>query len=99
MMPDDAPRDPNAPISDEMKEITASFAVVMKFIAEQRLEIETLKACVKFLGVTAEELSAVQAELKRRWDEKGDALIDAIKQRRSAAALRKLLESATGPEQ
>lgn len=83
----------------DLEEIKKSFTLVMKMLAEQRLDIETLRVVLRAQGVTDDEIQHVRSELKDRWDAKADALIERIKSQRTVEQLRQLLESAEGKPQ
>ncbi len=80
-------------------EITKSFALVMRFIADLSLRVETCRVLLRSQGVTDEQFRLVHDELKRRWDSTADAQNEQINEKRTAERLRQLLESAEGTKQ
>lgn len=78
---------------DDLDEVKKSFALVMKMLAEQRLDLETYRVLFRANGVTDEDVQLVRTELKQRWDKEADALVERIKNQRSAVEMRRLLES------
>ena len=67
--------------------------LLMRFIADLSLRIETCRALLRAQGVTDEEFAVAEAELKRRWDSQADALVEQIGEKRDAERVRSLLES------
>jgi hypothetical protein len=93
-MPDDCK------YTEEQKHhITGSFVMVMKMIAELRLDLEVARLFLKELGVSREDFEEIRAHLKQKWDAQGDAKIAEIKDRMQSERLRKLLDSAEGKPQ
>lgn len=83
----------------DLDEIIKSFAIVMKMLAEQRLDLEVCRVMLRSKGVEDADFEVVKVELKRRWDSQSDELIQQIKTKRTAEQMRQLLESAEGTKQ
>lgn len=80
-------------------EILESFRLILRMVADLRLEIEAMKSALHARGVSEDELHEIRADLKRRWDASGDALVQQIKRQRTVADLRRMLELFEGPKQ
>jgi hypothetical protein len=76
-MPDDSDRD----------EITRSFLIVMRSLANLSLEMATCRECLRRLGVTDEDFASMRAEIRRGWDTRAEWKLQGIRDRRELETL------------
>ena len=85
--------------AEMIKELSGSIRLMLRFIADHSLRIETCRVVMRAHGVTADEFAEAHATLKRRWDAQGDVLVEPITERLTAEQLRRLLELHEGINQ
>ena len=78
--------------AEMIKELSGSIRLLLRFIADHSLRIETCRVVMRAHGVTAEEFAEAHATLKRRWEAQGDVLVEPITERMTAEQLHRLLE-------
>jgi hypothetical protein len=79
-----------------IKELSGSLRLMLRFIADHSLRIETCRLVMRAHGVTAEEFAEAHATLTRRWEAQGDVLVEPITESMTAEQLRRLLELPEG---
>ena len=87
-------------MSDEdLKSLSESIKIMMGFIGDLSLRVETCRVLLRAQGVTDEEFDAAQQALKKQWESSTQPLLRRIGEKRTAERLRRLLESAEGTKQ
>lgn len=74
--------------------ITESFGIVMRLIANLSARVETCKTFLhSTAGVTPEDFESAVLETKRVWDQQSSPILEAIADRRSVERLKSLLQT------
>lgn len=84
---------------DSDDDINENIRLLMRFIADLSVDVATCRAVLRGLGISDEEYEETKSILKAHWEPEAQAEIDRVaKSRRTAEALRKLLESPEDPK-
>jgi hypothetical protein len=73
-------------------DVTESFILVMKMIAELGLDIATIRTIMRAGGVTDDDYAEVRSEIQRRWDADVEPRIAAMADSRTLRELLKQLD-------
>jgi hypothetical protein len=81
------------------EQITEEFVLVMKFIGELRLDVETCRAALAVLGIPQEKFDQMRAEMESRWKASMDPILERVRDRRTLSALEAELRRRGRPPQ